>query len=264
MLKFYSPKGPFFSFETREGSSATPSVSHHYHNYYEFYFLTSGTCRYLIGNTTYDLLAGDIVIIPKGIIHKTAYDSPTYQRKLICCSSHFMPSAIIDLLFSMPNIYRNSETATTIQHYLKMIEGEYQSQLPFREEVLTHYFQLLLLTLVRGLSHATSVTKANTQISEILDYLKKNYKNSCDLNQIASQFSISSEHLSRIFKKETGMNFSEYRTILRLQEAERLLKNNSSLTIVEVALESGFNDSNYFSQKFKEFYGVSPSKFRKS
>ncbi len=264
MFKFTSPQEPFFSFETVESSSIVPSVPHHYHNYYEFYYLASGSCHYFINNTVYDLTAGDVVIIPKGVIHKTAYDSPDYKRKLICCSSRFIPSSVINLLPSLPNVYRSGDSVGVIQEYIDKIEQEYLSELPFRDDALYGYFQLLVLTIVRGLSKSAPIPSADARISEILNYLKNNFRGPCELSTAASRFSLSPEHFSRLFKKETGLNFSEYRTMLRLREAERLLKSGSHRTVTEVASEAGFNDSNYFSQKFKEHYGVSPSRLRKN
>ena len=83
------------------------------------------------------------------------------------------------------------------------------------------------------------------------------------LTDVAEEVSISPEHLSRVFKKETGFGFSEYLSLVRLQKAEELLKSEKDLSISEVAYHCGFNDSNYFSEKFKRSYGVSPLKYKK-
>lgn len=52
-----------------------------------------------------------------------------------------------------------------------------------------------------------------------------------------------------MLKKETGFGFSEYLNLLRLQYAETLLQQSDKLSISE---QCGFNDSNYFSVKFKK------------
>ena len=76
--------------------------------------------------------------------------------------------------------------------------------------------------------------------------------------------SVSAEHLSRSFKRETGFGFKEYITLLRLKNAEELLKTRKNMSISEIAFLCGFNDSNYFSDKFKRTYGISPLNFRKN
>lgn len=263
MRKIFSPKGTFFFFDNTKHKTRNSESPYHYHNYYEFYFLVEGACRYFINNTTYDLKAGDVVIIPKGSIHKTVYKESAYFRKLIYCSSHYIPYSFMEKLPTLPHIYRNPDAVGLIEKYFGDIEEEYTSDTPFKNEAISAYFQMLLLTLFRHLPGAVDVPNADARVSEILEYLKNNFTASCTLEQMAQEFSVSPEHLSRTFKSETGLNFSEYRTLLRLREAERLLKEKPDLSIIEISYESGFNDSNYFSQKFREFYGVSPSVFRK-
>ena len=80
------------------------------------------------------------------------------------------------------------------------------------------------------------------------------------LPNVAKHFFISPEHLSRMLKKETGFGFSEYLNLLRLQYAETLLQQSGNLSISEISEQCGFNDSNYFSVKFKKQYGISPKK----
>ena len=74
----------------------------------------------------------------------------------------------------------------------------------------------------------------------------------------------SQEHLSRTFKKHTGFGFNEYLTLVRLQHAEQLLKGDEKMSISTIAYNCGFNDSNYFSDKFKKMYGTSPLKYSKA
>ena len=262
MHKFFSPQGTFFFFENTKRQIQNSESPYHYHNHYEFYFLVEGSCRYFINNTTYDLKYGDVVIIPKGIIHKTVYKETTYFRKLIYCSFHYIPYSFMEKLPTLPHIYRNPEAFTLIEKHFCDIEEEYTSEAPFKSEAISAHFQMLLLTLFRHLPGTVNVPSADARVSEILEYLKNNFRTDCTLEQTAQEFSVSPEHLSRTFKSETGLNFSEYRTMLRLREAERLLKEKPNLSIIDISYASGFNDSNYFSQKFREFYGVSPSKFR--
>ena len=83
------------------------------------------------------------------------------------------------------------------------------------------------------------------------------------LSSLAKRFSVSPEHFSRLFKKETGLGFSKYLNSLRLQYAEQLLKSSEGQSITRIAEICGFDDSNYFSKKFKEVYGNSPKKVQK-
>ena len=79
---------------------------------------------------------------------------------------------------------------------------------------------------------------------------------------MARMCKVSVAYLSRKFKEELGDGFSDYLSLSRLQRAETLLLESPEMSITEVAFSSGFNDSNYFSDKFKKQFGMSPLKFR--
>ena len=92
--------------------------------------------------------------------------------------------------------------------------------------------------------------------------ISENFQTNLVLNDLAESFSVSPEHLSRTFKKETGFGFNEYLTLVRLQKAEQFLEDGELKTVSEIAYACGFNDSNYFSDRFKKTHGISPLKFR--
>lgn len=69
-------------------------------------------------------------------------------------------------------------------------------------------------------------------------------------------------YFSQMMSSELGMSFSEYVNSLRLAQVERLLRDDS-LTIANVAQQSGFSDAGYMSRKFKAKHGITPSEWRK-
>ena len=101
-------------------------------------------------------------------------------------------------------------------------------------------------------------------MEKILEYLHENFSSELSLNETAKRYSVSPEHLSRSFKKETGLGFNEYVTTIRMKHAEQLLKRSDSPSISEIALNCGYNDSNYFSKIFKSVHGVAPLKYKKA
>jgi len=74
---------------------------------------------------------------------------------------------------------------------------------------------------------------------------------------------MSRSNLMRVFRKATGQTPIEYLLRLRIQKAMELLR-NSSLSITEIALEVGFNDSNYFTRQFRRVLGETPRSFRRA
>ena len=96
------------------------------------------------------------------------------------------------------------------------------------------------------------------------DYVKKNYNdNDMSVEKLCSQLHVSPAYFSTIFKKETDMNFVNYLTEVRLEEAVKLLNTTDDKTYV-VATKVGYAEPNYFSYVFKRKFGVSPSRYRKN
>jgi two-component system response regulator YesN len=83
------------------------------------------------------------------------------------------------------------------------------------------------------------------------------------LYSTASHVGISPNHLSTVFAQETGENFIEYLTRVRLERAKQLLK-DTAMKSADIAYETGFSDPHYFSYIFKKNTGQSPREFRLS
>ena len=81
------------------------------------------------------------------------------------------------------------------------------------------------------------------------------------LDDVSREVDISPYYFSKLFKQETGKNFIEYLTEIRLKNARELLQ-DSRLSIKEICAQSGYSDPNYFSRIFKKYEGVTPSEFR--
>jgi len=73
---------------------------------------------------------------------------------------------------------------------------------------------------------------------------------------------ISSVYFRRLFKEQTGMSPTEYRTHLRLVQGAELLRFGTA-SVSEISDRLGFVDSAYFAKIFKEKYGVTPLAYRK-
>ena len=100
-------------------------------------------------------------------------------------------------------------------------------------------------------------------IRMILNEMRQNYTENITLTDLAKRYNISASHLSSLIKEELKLPFSEYITSKRLQKAKELLA-DESLSIEEVAEQSGYGDYFYFTKVFKKNCGISPSKYRKN
>lgn len=81
------------------------------------------------------------------------------------------------------------------------------------------------------------------------------------IEMICGEIYVSPNHLRQVFKKETGVSFTEYITKTRIVKSAQLLK-DSDAKINDIAQSVGYLDSRYFSSCFKREFGHSPSDYR--
>ncbi len=117
--------------------------------------------------------------------------------------------------------------------------------------------------LLTALSAAITVrqTKEAHTFRDIVKYVEQHYAEELSLQQIAGAFFVSREYISRKFKQEYAVNFTEYLTAYRMNNA-KLLMLNPNLKINQIAEMVGIKDVKYFSKVFKKQEGLSPKDYR--
>jgi AraC-like DNA-binding protein len=97
----------------------------------------------------------------------------------------------------------------------------------------------------------------------IMRFVASHYANAeLDLDQVAAGANVSRDKINDVLKSELGMTLTSYLKKLRLTEAARLLTDQASATVAEIAHSVGYADGSYFSRLFKEEYGCAPTAFR--
>ncbi|MDR1174820.1 MAG: helix-turn-helix domain-containing protein [Treponema sp.] len=94
------------------------------------------------------------------------------------------------------------------------------------------------------------------------EYIDRNFAaEDISLHSMAAHVGVSPNHLSAVFAQETGENFIEYLTRVRIERAKRLLS-TTAMKSTDIAFETGFSDPHYFSFIFKKNTGLSPREYR--
>ena len=253
--------------KTTTTSSSAPFG--HVHNDYEIYYLLSGEVQYFIKSSAFVLKAGDLVVIPKNIIHKTVYSiNQGYERLLINFTQEalrpedrYLLSELTPLHITFP-----SELKHRIQEVFLRLEDEYTSNGFGNNSLLTSYVTELLVFINRYQTsfknYHPSINQSTKIINQCAKYISENCHNDINLTEISKMAAMSESYFSREFKKNTGFGFNEYLVMNRLLAAQKLLC-TTTLPITSVATKCGFNDSNYFAAVFKKQYGITPYKYRK-
>ncbi|MFC4102683.1 helix-turn-helix domain-containing protein [Paenibacillus xanthanilyticus] len=124
---------------------------------------------------------------------------------------------------------------------------------------LLHAIQLLNRL---GRSSAETAGAASV-VHNAIQLMKTSFKEALTRDQMADSVALSPGYFSVLFKAHTGHSPIQYLTKIRIDQAKLLLR-NTTLAISQVAEESGFPDSFYFSRLFQKETGMSPRDYRKS
>ncbi len=245
----------------------TPLQPDHYHGFYEIFCLLSGKCRFLLRDQVHELEKGDLVFIAPGEVHYSRYYSG------INCE-------MVDILFKKTFLYKDvigsassfmgSIPSLYLEEYFDLL-GRMLSETTgldkYSADFTTCYLQQLLLFLARhSVMHQPEpeiINVRDADIQQATRYIYQNFRRPLTLSDVAEIASLSPTYFSKKFKLVTGMGFKEYLNYVRLKHAQTALLTTNN-TITNIALECGFNDSNYFKDLFRKVYGRSPREYRKN
>ncbi|MDO4333675.1 MAG: response regulator [Eubacteriales bacterium] len=113
-----------------------------------------------------------------------------------------------------------------------------------------------------GQEHKAQV-QYSPAVEKAIAFAEKNYGQPITLADAAEAVHVSSGYLSTIFRKEYGINYTEFLIQLRIEKAKILLAAGNE-RLADIAEKCGFNDHAYFTRTFKKLTGISPNDYRKS
>lgn len=102
-----------------------------------------------------------------------------------------------------------------------------------------------------------------THVRKAIAYIEEKIGHDLGLQQVAEHVHLHPNHLSELFKKETGVKFVDYVVRRKMEKAKEILS-ASPAKISEVASEVGYDDVKYFGQLFKKYTGRTPSEYREA
>lgn len=246
----------------------------HYHDYYEIYYLFSGERYYYIENRTYHITKGSLVFVRKNAIHKTLEGGKLgHNRAVLYFSDDFIRAfheEHMDLLLSAFKensmiLKLNNQEQNYLENLLFQLNHEYMDPMrPGRAVLFEALLTQILVFSSRKIMETAEVSHSpvNPKMEEVIQYCNENFKGTITLEAVSSKFFISNHHLSRTFKKYTGFNFNEYINILRIREAQRLLR-ETSLNVTAICEQVGYLNITHFNRRFKQISSMSPTEYKK-
>lgn len=166
------------------------------------------------------------------IISLNAIITNNYYKRPVCKK----------MLFNVRiNFMKNIERAKTMEELYQM-----------GNEIVSFYINEI---------HSQNMITKNPTINKSIEYIHNNLDQDLTLDEVAKNVYVSSTYLSHLFSKCIKMTFSQYIIHARIQKAKHLLS-NTNLSIMDIALECGFNSQSYFSNVFKRLEGLTPKEYR--
>ncbi|WP_249870709.1 helix-turn-helix domain-containing protein [Oceanobacillus saliphilus] len=140
----------------------------------------------------------------------------------------------------------------------------YRRDESYRIELQAYVSQILLILIRRFKQKGSTserVDTADQRLTQIIDYMEKNYNQPITLDTIAQRFYLSSGYLSRYFKNKTGIGFNRFLMKIRLEHSMKDLLYTSE-SISHIAMNNGFPNTKSFVSFFKEIYKRTPKVYR--
>lgn len=212
------------------------------------------------GNTV-SLSAGDVIIIPPNMPYKYTNASGGNMSYLWV---HFTGSHAKRILEAygfkyFPEVFTAADT-NILSLKFKTIFDAYSKKDEFRDAELSSLLDLLLISVARSCLFPEA---SCNELTRSVNIINSSYNTDIKIPDLAKAEHLSVSRYNFLFKRQFGISPTKYILRLRMNCARDLLV-NTDLSVKQIGLVSGYNDSHFFSKTFKEFMGMSPSEYRMS
>ena len=227
-------------------------IDFHYHDFHKVFIFIKGKGEYWIEEKKYDLLPGDVILIPGGTLHRPVIAPGTsYERIIMYISSDFFQGEMTDSFECFRQAQKegrhllrvgNPET-TRFKSIVDEIVNDKDSRDEFGAKVIERIrFQEFLILLNRALknrevSYSTDPV-SNPTIRDIKAYIEEHITDNIRIDDIARVLYLNRSYIMHLFKQETGTTIGNYITEKRLFLAARYIKEGHPKG--EASLMSGF------------------------
>lgn len=252
----------------------------HSHEWIELAYLEHGTLIHSVSGVNYKVNEGDYFIVEykqphdyialndgpislKNIMFHPRFIDPTLvnARELKEIFNHYLIHFNEKQLTTTPTLIKFSDPTGNIHGYVNDIAREIQEKrLGWRESVRCILINIIIQTL-RSIALEDSSNEDMSVSRQIIDFVHANYMRPIKISDAFGNGQYSTPYLSKRFKHETGITFSEYVKHVRIDASRRLLINTDK-SVAEVAELVGYIDTTFFHSTFRNIVGHTPKEYR--
>jgi AraC family transcriptional regulator of arabinose operon len=215
-----------------------------------------------LGDSKWDCVPGDVVIVPPGLPQDYATAEGCAWTIYWC---HFLPPAHWDKLLRRFDMHSQTRLFHARMNELELDDTRLAFERVTRHQETNVYLALNgleeVLLRVSGIGNE-SRQHLDPRVNQIITWLADHLNETHSLSELAQRVHLSPSRLSHLFKEQTGRSIIEMLTGMRLNQAMRMLE-FTSLSVSEIAGEVGFQSPFYFTTRFTEHFGMSPTEYKK-
>lgn len=249
----------------------------HTHDYFQIYYLKSGSINHHVGDGSANMKPGDVFIIPPNLPHYIRaaaehlrfysisfapkfLDGITDSNKFVADFIHYISSA--ESRDITPCFSLNEGDTDTVDTLVSKIISEFYSDNIAKENVIRASVGLLLTVFARSYfenrCESIKLRSDREAISHCLGYIRNHLSEDISLSEMARRTAMSRTAFCETFRRVTGETFKSYLNRLRVERAHEALRGGES--VENAARLSGFSDPSTFYRNFKRIVGISPGK----
>lgn len=282
-MKTYTYSFDKLNCEMLEQFTLLKNVSLHSHSFNEIAIVISGTSLHIVDKERYPLIRGDVFVIKNNETHELkkmsnlkliniVYNRDFFEtvRKELNDIPGFQALFVYEPMFRKTNDFKaklhlNTNQLNELMPILKLMKKVQSEKVPGYKKAAEYVFKLLVISLCSYYSETDILrSKELLKISKAIIFMEKSYKNKITLNILASKAKLTIPTFRRAFKRVTGCSPIDYLIRLRVEEAAKLMNENNKIKVIDAALACGFENSSYFTRKFKQIMEITPVNYLKS
>jgi len=241
----------------------------HWHDEFEFIYVTKGSCRLTVSGNTVIVQKGQAALINSGELHDMLAEyGGSYFAVVVhphlCgseCTHLFSGAYAFQRLFTSetPAEAKILENLITVQRVYMNRPVGYELRL---KSLMTDIFAIIFEHEL--FADNTISSRTSTQVfEEMVTYIHTHYAEKLTLDLLAEHFNYSKSYIIRLFKQYTGKTPLEYINRYRISLAQLKLVENSK-DMLEIASEVGMENPGHFINLFRRYTGHTPGKWRKA
>lgn len=225
----------------------------HWHFECEIIRVVEGTAKIKIGEYYFEAEKGDCFFCSGEELHYIMSSSPNTQVDIAILDQKIVTDITSKYTLVSPNLDKH----ITVKEHFDIIKKELSAKNPFYCEALENCAKNLLIEIFRN-CQITKHQKKVSFLNHLIDKINRDFS-TITFEDAALYSGYSASHFSKVFKKLSGISFSEYLNIIKVENAIILLHDNSNATITSICQKCGFSTVRNFNRVFKTVTGYSPS-----